>query len=404
MSNNQTLCDFAVTEMIHDYGLSIDGTDPGPQNINMISSKRYNDKTNNPIFNKILSSGLPNCSKFKKFDEPQILKYIAGAKIKEDIQNNSVNGKTIETINGNVYHVKIANKKDNQNIENGENFFEELEFGHFSGIESPVILADTFSWVYGMFKQGPNGNNRKIYIYSPLVVLADSASKANITNRKKMEPYFDNPDGVELINVVDEDPFKAPMFNLNSQIYAGFFSNFSINTYMNNKKIEQTWSNLQNQGRGITSVKRSPANELNNKSHTFKRITQWINSKPPQTEQKNKAALSNLGQNNPEAKKNSELFNVEIQSKRSGDWLPVIYILNYDDLNPTLYTYNDPDDVSELSKYEKNEFFRKDNMYILTVDTPLVAYSLYCGVNLLYITNDGKLVKFEADPENTFSL
>jgi hypothetical protein len=411
MSANKTLCDFVVTELIHDYGKSIDGTDPGPNNINMISSKRY--KNNKIIFDNILSSGVPNCpiSAFTKYDEPQILKHIAGSKIKEQISNKLIDGKLITTLNGNIYHVNISDKKLPKNENSGEEFFTDLNFGHFSGTDSPVILADTFSWVYRVFKRG-NPSNKNIYIYNPLVVIADSASKANISDKKEMYEYFVDSNGVKLINVIDNSQFEAPLFN-NVTDKTGFFSNYRVTTELNNydenavkgKDIKQTWSNLNFQGQGQGNIIRIPANKLNNKTNTFKRMTNWINNTTTPTVISNAAALSNLNKNDPINKKIRELFNVELQSKRSGDWLPVIYILNYNPNNVKLKTYNDPDNIENLDNNIKQKFFKKDNMYILTLDTPLVAFSLYCGVNVLYITADGKLVKFEADSlNNSFQL
>ena len=379
-----------------------------PNNINMISSKRYN--KNKKVFDKILTTAVPNCGNdFIKYDEPGILKHIAGPNIKTEIKNKLIQNKEITTLNGNVYHVSISDKTIDKNKDNAVGFFDDLNLGNYSGIKSPVILADTYSWVYGMLKQGQNGGDRKIYIYNPLVVLADSASKVNINDEKKMKRYFDNPDGIKLINVVDEQPFKAPKFDINDggQYFNkfGFFSNFSIITSLNeNKKIQQTWSNLENQGANITSVTRCPAGELNNKSHTFNRMTQIINAQTNQTENTNTAAANRIAENNPDANKKRELFNIELQSKRSGDWLPVIYILNFDKQAPNLITFYDPANKNELSRLEKDNFFNKQNMYVLTVDTPLVAFGLYCGINMLYITADGKVVKFEAHPDNTFNL
>jgi len=400
MSENQTLCDFVVTEMIHDYGSARgDSIVPGPNNINMLSATRYN--KNKEIFNKILSSGVPNCKSFTKYDEPGILKYIAGANIQQDIKTGKVDSKILTTINGNEYHVKIADKNYEKNIDNGEEFFDDLAFGYYTEIDSPVLLPDVHSWVYGMFKKGQNGGDRKIFMFSPLVVMADSAVKANITNKKSMQDFFDNPSGVELINVIDKARFMAPQFDLNEEVF-GFFSKFSIlNTYNENKKqVNQLWSGLEYQGRGITSILRPNVHEANNMPTTFNRITQLINSKPPQTEKKNASVADKLAQDNPQSNKERELFNIEIQSKRSGDWLPVVYILNYKNHDPELLTYIDPNDPSSLDTYDEETYFKKENMYILTIDTPLVAYSLYSGVNVLYITADGKLVKFEADPRN----
>ena len=427
-SINSTLCDFVITELIHDFGDKIDGTDPGPEKVNMVSSKRYNKSRQQ--FNKILDLGVPNCEgDYVKYDEPNILKRIAGANIKTDIENKLIQDKEITTINGNIYHVSISDRTIQKNSESGIEFFKDLNFGYYrkerigrnyqrdSGTDTPVILADTYSWTYGLFKKGPgtdqNGERPKIYIYSPLVVLADSASKVNITDKKKMKCYFDNEDGVELINVIDEARFEAPKFTID---YPGFFSNFKVTTYSKNGDIEQEWGDLKFQGNNIKSVLRFPAGELNNKRNTFNRMTQLMNSKPPQTEKSNLDVINKIsqigkpGQSATEEiakqRKIVELLNIEFQSKRSGDWLPVIYILQYAPArNNTikLITYKEPE-IKEQIQDNRLDYFYKENMYILTVDTPLVAFTLYCGINVLYITHDGKLVKFEAHPDNTFNL
>ena len=145
-------------------------------------------------------------------------------------------------------------------------------------------------------------------------------------------------------------------------------------------------------------------------------MTQLMNSKPPQTEKSNLDVINKIsqigkpGQSATEEiakqRKIVELLNIEFQSKRSGDWLPVIYILQYAPArNNTikLITYKEPE-IKEQIQDNRLDYFYKENMYILTVDTPLVAFTLYCGINVLYITHDGKLVKFEAHPDNTFNL
>ena len=99
---------------------------------------------------------------------------------------------------------------------------------------------------------------------------------------------------------------------------------------------------------------------------------------------------------NANAGKNREIFNSEIQSKRSGDWLPVIYILNYDPLvnNQNLKTYTNPIDPTTKGPFSAPTSFNRDNMYIVTNDTPLVAFSLYSGVNVILI-NEGNFIKLK---------
>jgi len=90
------------------------------------------------------------------------------------------------------------------------------------------------------------------------------------------------------------------------------------------------------------------------------------------------------------AEKNREIFNSEIQSKRSGDWLPVIYILNYNSASAQLKTYSNPIVPTQIS-FTAPSTFEPTNMYIVTNDTPLVAFALYSGVNIILI-NDGKFI------------
>ena len=130
-------------------------------------------------------------------------------------------------------------------------------------------------------------------------------------------------------------------------------------------------------------------------------MTQFINdqrvtSSGKLQEQRNAAVVSDLVKtNSPENGKNIELFNIELQAKRSGDWLPVLFILNYEARhNANLITFTDPSDPVPLPQIY-NECFTKNNMYILTIDTPLVSYALYSGVNVLYITANNTIAKFE---------
>ena len=419
-----TLCDFALAEVLHDFGgKAIPNTDPGPNNIHMLTAKRFNKNTE--IFSKLLRVGLPNCDKkFTNYNEDKLLALILGKTFKSDINNKKLHDKEITTINGNKYHVSIADKKDpkykkdNGNSKNneeedvdnykdnfGELFFEDLNFGKYSETKTPVILADTYSWVYDLLKQG-NRSDNKAYIYSPLVVLADSASKPNLTDPKKMIPFFVNDSGVTLVNVIDEDSFQTSKFEFPPppENVLSFFSKYQIATFKEDNSINQIWSGLLYQGGNNTSVKRINVGDVNNKRYTFTRMSQLINDEKNPSEQNNFRSLDRLVKDSPESKKNAELANIEFQSKRSGDWLPVIYILNYEKIktNITLITYSDPrpDKRKDLDEETKRDVFNKNNMYILTVDRPLVAFALYCGVNVLYITFHGQLVKFEADPKN----
>ena len=417
-----TLCNFIVTELVHDYGLKIENTVPGPQNIHMISSLRYN--ANKDSFNKILTSGASLCTKqnFTKYDEPGILKYIVGSTIKSIITDGSVHNKEI-TINGKKYHVTVVKRYSLNKAEEpndgfmGGQFFENLQFGNYAPLgeeQRPVIVPDYYGGIYNTFKQG-DPSKHKIYIFSPLVVRADSAGKANITDEKKMKPYFDTVGGITLINVIDNTPFTIKPFDekLNPN---GFFSNYTVKTSLIDGNIEQEWTDPDYKD----IFKRNPANETNNKPNTFKEMSPLINDLTGNdpTLQKNKNVLETIANANNPSKNNNKAnlkanekpkiylakLNRELQSKRSGDWLPPLYILNFDDISQkigqvNLKTYTNPKVAFQnIPETDKKKYFVKKNMYVLTHDTPLVAYSLYKNLNVLYITHDGSLVKFEADP------
>jgi len=397
MANNK-LCDFAITELIHDFGHSIEGTDPGPESKNVIQNGRY--KTYKKQFDEILRRGLPEVCKgeFTKYDEPGILKHVTNdPKIKEVIKSKQLAGKTITTINGKTFRVTIADRETLSEAKGGIELFDQLGFNPDL---APVILADTFSWVFKTFKLGKYMPTKKIIIFNPLVVRADSASKVNITDAKEMKKYFANENGIEMINVVDTNTFTCNSFATGSE--NEFFSIYSIKTSLtNNNQIQQEWSGLKRQGSKVTSIIRCPVDKVNNKTNTFNRMTQFINdqrvtSNAKLQEQRNAAVVSNLVKtNSPENGKNIELFNIELQAKRSGDWLPVLFILNYASRNTeNLITFTDPSNQVPLPQIY-NKCFTKNNMYILTIDTPLVSYALYSGVNVLYITANNTIVKFE---------
>jgi hypothetical protein len=403
------LCDFAVTEMIHDFGSSIEGTDPGPQSTNVIQAGRY--KKDKILFDRLLSSGLPNnkCKTYTKYDEPGILKLITNnAKIKEMLKSKQLAGKEITTINGKVFRITIADRKTLSENNGGAELYDQFEFN----TDKPVVLADTFTWVFKTLKLGDWSPDKEMIIYNPLVVRADSASKVNITDKNDMKKYFANQTGINLINVVDRNDFTCQSFVNNypdvrfgAEDSYGFFSKYTIKTFFNkNEQLEQIWSGLSNQGQKDNNIIRCPADKINNKTNTFNRMTLWINSQtktsdPKRKEIENHGALSNLVQDNPVSRKNQELFNVELQSKRSGDWLPVLFILNYESYRENcdkkkIITYSNPNEKEDFDPDTYNEYFVKNNMYILTIDTPLVAYSLYSGVNVLYITADNTIVNF----------
>ena len=99
-----------------------------------------------------------------------------------------------------------------------------------------------------------------------------------------------------------------------------------------------------------------------------------------------------------------EIVSLALQRKRSGDWLPVHYIREYNKNKPHFlknFSLNDDDSnlLNEPLKDQDKSFFEKENMYILTNDRPLVSYCILCGVNVLFIastTPDPLIIKFEA--------
>jgi hypothetical protein len=71
-----------------------------------------------------------------------------------------------------------------------------------------------------------------------------------------------------------------------------------------------------------------------------------------------------------------------------------VYILQYATHAKDLQTYTDPIDPTTKAPFTAPSTFNKDNMYIVTNDTPLVAYSLYSGVNVILI-NEGNFIKLK---------
>ena len=93
-----------------------------------------------------------------------------------------------------------------------------------------------------------------------------------------------------------------------------------------------------------------------------------------------------------------EIFNSEIQAKRSGDWLPVSYILQYPSLIKTgLRTYTDPSNQASIVNFSPTAQFIPANMYIVTIDQPLVAYALYSGVNVIFC-NENRFIRLKKMP------
>jgi len=393
------LCDFAVTELIHDFKSIEPGI--GEPKINGISPKRYSKNKEN--FHKILADGLNGCANvnlipsntFIKYTEPEILAQITGANFKANIKNNTLNDKVIIISNGFEYKVKITSKTEIN--ESSPGTFDDSECGIklFDNLfdttitPTPILLIDVDMGITKYLKTGNNGTTaRKVYMFSPVVVRADSATKMNLTDTKSLKTNFLNTSGIDLINVIDIADFSTAAATTNTKS-DDFFSKYTIKSYENGEKIDQDWSGFSKIGTGSGANKvltRSDVNKTNNRTNVAKKIDPIINISPGTdvTGPNNMIATTAI------AEKNREIFNSEIQSKRSGDWLPVIYILNYNSASAQLKTYSNPIVPTQIS-FTAPSTFEPTNMYIVTNDTPLVAFALYSGVNIILI-NDGKFI------------
>lgn len=389
------LCDFAVTELIHDFKKIDPGI--GEPEINGISSKRYN--KSQEVFNKILADGLNNCDvkTFIKYTEPEILEQIAGANFKANISNNTLNNTNITVSTGSIYNVKITSKTVIN--ESSPGVFDESQcgiklFDNLFGPSSdpPILLIDVDMGITKYLKTGNSGGTtRKVYMFSPVVVRADSATKMNLTDIKALKKNFLNNEGIHLTNIIDNSPFTA-VINKTINSVDGFFSKYQITSYENGPNIDQTWRGFSVIGTGAGSNKvliRPDVNQTNNRTSVAKKIDPIINVGKNEI-----TGPSNMAQTNANANKNKEIFNSEIQSKRSGDWLPVVYILQYATHTKDLQTYTNPIDPTTKAPFIAPSTFNTDNMYIVTNDTPLVAFALYSGVNVILI-NEGNFIKLK---------
>ena len=389
------LCDFAVTELIHDFKKIEPGI--GEPEINGISAKRY--KKSQEVFNKILSDGLNNCpsNSFIKYTEPEILEQIAGANFKANVSNNSLHNTNITVSTGSIYNVKITSKTEIN--ESSPGVFDDSECGIklfdnlFKGdTGSPILLIDVDMGITKYLKTGTSGGTtRQVYMFSPVVVRADSATKMNLTDEKALKKNFFNNNGIKLINVIDNSPFTA-VINGTKDSVDGFFSKYEIESYESGENIDQAWSGFSRIGTGTGSSKvliRADVNQTNNRTNVAKKIDPIINVGTNEV-----SGPSNMAKTDATAAKNREIFNSEIQSKRSGDWLPVVYIVQYATHVKDLQTYTNPIDPTTKGPFTAPSTFNTDNMYIVTNDTPLVAYALYSGVNVILI-NEGNFIKLK---------
>jgi hypothetical protein len=235
------------------------------------------------------------------------------------------------------------------------------------------------------------GSSRQIYIFSPVVVRADSASKMNLNDKPTLRRNFGNSDGIKLLNVIDKSPFTANLAPKNNNVN-GFFSKYTVKSYESGSNIDQTWSGFTNIGTGGV-LTRVDVNETNNRTSVASKIDPIIN-RVPGTE---KTGPNNMIKNDAKEIKNLEIFNSEIQAKRSGDWLPVSYILQYTSHTKDLRTYTDPINPASIATFNAPPEFNPDNMYIVTIDQPLVAYSLYSGVNVIFC-NENRFIRLKKLP------
>lgn len=449
------LKDFILLEMLHDYK-EIRGTKG--KNARVINTYRYKYKhkslpvPNKENFDAILNIGIPNS--FKPPDssynynetadrmfttnEPEttMLSYMTGMSSKTTIQS-FMNLKVLKDPSGvgkwnftcpisdNHYNVTAVARTD-EGVEFANNLFE----------KNPVILTDTMVWVWSTFKSGPKPTAKnkvqKIYCFSPLPVRADSASKAECINYKDIKtrkPYSwfenvnQNNNGIPLVNIISNKTYTSEFLPVNSE--HGFFSKYKITTEINpydDKLIIQKWSGLNYAGDQTPNstnrtVKINNAHDENSQPKTFSVINNLINDKNNKGTfdlLENDKILNKLvngsgaGAGAGAAINNKDAINIEIvslalQRKRSGDWLPVHYIRDFKLSDEKLQDFSLKEDESDLLRTElndedKEEYFTKENMYILTNDRPLVAYCILCGVNVLFIaatTPDPLLIKFE---------
>ena len=394
---NVDLCDFTVAELIHDFTKGFPFDSNGKET-NGISSNRY--KIDNEVFDRIIADGLNGCGNvdtvppdtFVNYDEDQLLAQVAGANFKANIINGTLHNKNITVSTGLEYNVKTISKNQFapeistglfDYSQCGIKIFEKL----FDSHQNPVLLVDTPGGIVSNLQLGANGTPRKVYIFSPTVVRADSAGKINLTIKKSLIENFGVNTGIKLINVMDDSPFTA-IINPNKDKVTGFFSKYSISTTVNtsNQKIDQSWSGFSTIGTAGV-VTRTDVSENNNRPNIILKLDPIINTGTSTISGPSNMLLTDSVASINLASKKREIFNNEIQAKRSGDWLPVIYLLNYDTTPKNLQTYSDPIDpttIGPLPTSYNADFNNNNNMYIVTVDRPLVAYALYSGVNVIY--------------------
>ena len=464
------LKDFLLLEMIHDYKTK----ELSKSKSDVISTNRYKKKHQNQnIINKnnfdyILELGVPPSTTTTTFynfnttisraitnNEPEttFLRFMTNLPKKTTFQKFMIN-KILASESGIVGKHSFTCPVSNftYDVVAVTRTSHGTEFANLLFDKNPVILTDTIDWVFKEFKshdddKKPNyGSVTKIFCFSPLVVRADSASKANTTDLETIKNH--NPvwfesepsKGVELVNIISNKSYETgtnssnPGFNqspttgFNQSPRTGFFSKFGVSTFKNpydttEDKISQKWNNLSFAGTS-GELKLNDAHYENNRVKTFEDISTRINSPPLNDSQSdaqillaNDKKLQNLvdqaksvppSVTSTNAKLNAEIVSLALQRKRSGDWLPVSYLLDYNDdpsslelidnslkIDSTGNQYLHGQKIDNSHPYA--EFFKKDNMFILTNDRPLVAYCILRGVNVLFTckTSPACVIKFQ---------
>jgi hypothetical protein len=311
---------------------------------------------------------------------------------------------------------------------------------------TPIFLVDTGSIIRDL-KKGKAEPNTQAYIFSPLVTMCDPAggldpidglSTSNnkirfATSNNQIGKTKTNFTGIRLNNV-----YSTSDYTVTNGSY--FFSNFQIKISYDYsvKKVKQEWTyngpigvgpphGYKYQKNAITyewyadskTVNKTsfpntlyshtfePADILNSQPNCFNFIRQYINEEedtppvpaiPPKigAQGGNSRWLENHKRiMHSDTYKNRVALALALQRKRAGDWLPVSYILDYDNINggQNLTQKNWDNSTSTAQKVVETQlmpvptFFAAKNMYIVTEDRPLVAYCLFRGVNVIYYMN-----------------
>jgi hypothetical protein len=316
----------------------------------------------------------------------------------------------------------------------------------------PIFLLDTGNIIRDL-KKGKAEPTIEAYIFSPLVTMSDPAggldpidglSTSNnkirfATSNNQIGKTKTNFTGIRLNNV-----YSTSDYTVNHGSH--FFSNFEIKISYDYsvKKVKQKWTyngpigvgpphGYKYQKNAITyewyadskTVNKTsfpntlyshtfePADILNSQPNCFNFIRQYINEienpkKPvPAIPPKigypgNSRWLQNHNRiMHHDVDDNRVALALALQRKRAGDWLPVSYILDYDTIKQgqSLTQKNWDNSAPKAQKVAETKFvsssFAAKDMYIVTIDRPLVAYCLFRGVNVIYYMNNFGPVVFK---------